>query len=320
MGTAFGTAATMGVITMAIANTMGLNPVLVGGAVVSGVFFGDRCSPISTSALLVATITHTNIFDNIKRMFRTAAVPFILSCVAYYLMGYFGSPTETHAASIDIKGLFSASFNLHWVALLPAIAIFLLSIFRVKVRMSMSISIVIAIFVCIFLQGIDIAAMPRLMFWGFYATDAELAKMLNGGGVISMVRTMAIICISSSYAGIFKGVNLLASLKGIVEALSQRITPFGGLICTSIFTSMIACNQTLAILLTHQLYDKNNNQEFAIDLENTVVLIAALIPWSIAAGVPLATVGAPASALLAACFLYIVPIYIFIVKLVKRKE
>jgi NhaC family Na+:H+ antiporter len=191
----------------------------------------------------------------------------------------------------------------------------------------MSISIVIAIFVCIFLQSIDAQALPRLMFWGFYADDANLAKMLNGGGIISMVRTMAIISISSSYAGIFKGVNLLSSIKGIVETLAQRLTPFGGLICTSIFTSMIACNQTLAVLLTHQLYDKNNTQEssqqasqFAIDLENSVVVIAALIPWSIAAGVPLASIGAPTSSLLAACFLYILPIYIFIVKLVKRTK
>ena len=52
-GTAFGTAATMGVICMTMAKAMGCNEILAGGAILSGVFFGDRCSPVSTSALLV---------------------------------------------------------------------------------------------------------------------------------------------------------------------------------------------------------------------------------------------------------------------------
>ena len=35
--------------------------------------------------------------------------------------------------------------------------------------------------------------------------------------------------------------------------MSRRITPFGALLCTAVAASMIACNQTLSILLTHQL-------------------------------------------------------------------
>ena len=82
-GTSFGTAATMGVISMTIAGTAGVNPVISGGAVISGCFFGDRCSPLSSSAILVASVTETNLFDNIRNMLRTAAVPFVLTCIIY---------------------------------------------------------------------------------------------------------------------------------------------------------------------------------------------------------------------------------------------
>ena len=71
-GTSFGTAATMGVICATMGGVMGVNVIFTGGAVLSGVFFGDRCSPVSTSALLVSELTKTNIFDNIRRM-RTEA-------------------------------------------------------------------------------------------------------------------------------------------------------------------------------------------------------------------------------------------------------
>ena len=78
-GTSFGTAATMGVICAAIGTSMGVSPLLTGGAVLSGAFFGDRCSPVSTSALLVAAVTKTDIYDNIRRMVKTAFVPFLLA-------------------------------------------------------------------------------------------------------------------------------------------------------------------------------------------------------------------------------------------------
>lgn len=71
----------MGVICMTMAKAVGCNEILAGGAILSGVFFGDRCSPVSTSALLVAELTHTNIFDNIRLMVKTTILPLILTCV-----------------------------------------------------------------------------------------------------------------------------------------------------------------------------------------------------------------------------------------------
>lgn len=34
--------------------TIGMPPAMVGGAILAGVYFGDRMSPVSTSALLVS--------------------------------------------------------------------------------------------------------------------------------------------------------------------------------------------------------------------------------------------------------------------------
>ena len=87
----------------------------------------------------------------------------------------------------------------------------------------------------------------------------------------------------------------------------------------SVFTSMISCNQTLAIILSDSLCSKleTDKKQFAIDLENSVVVIAPLIPWSIAGAVPLTSAGAPTASLLAACYLYLLPAwYLF----VRRKK
>lgn len=117
-GTAFGTAATMGVICTTIASTMQMNPVFVGGAVLSGVYFGDRCSPVSTSALLVSELTKTNIFQNIKSMFRSAAAPFLVTCMLYLTVGFL---TGGSGEILDLQALFGREFVLSPSALLPGV-------------------------------------------------------------------------------------------------------------------------------------------------------------------------------------------------------
>ena len=74
---------------------------------------------------------------------------------------------------------------------------------------------------------------------------------------------------------------------------------------------MISCNQTLAIMMAHQLSRKLNQSaaDHALDIEDSVVLVAGLVPWSIAGGVPLASMGAPLSSMALAVFLYAVPLW-----------
>lgn len=87
-GSIFGSAATIGVICMTMADSMGIPSIYTGGAILAGIFFGDRCSPVSTSALLVSELTKTDLFSNIRNMLRSALVPFALSCIIYTVLGW----------------------------------------------------------------------------------------------------------------------------------------------------------------------------------------------------------------------------------------
>ena len=92
----------------------------------------------------------------------------------------------------------------------------------------------------------------------------------------------------------------------------------------SILSATISCNQSLAIMLTNQLCHslENDRAQFASDLENTAVVTAPLIPWSIADAVPLVTVGAPTLSILTAFYLFLVPLWNLLVQnlpLIKQK-
>jgi NhaC family Na+:H+ antiporter len=160
------------------------------------------------------------------------------------------------------------------------------------------------------------------MITGYNANYQQVAVMLNGGGIFSMTRVMAIVCISSAYAGIFQTTGLLNPFKKIIIKVNNKITSYGGILLTAIITSLITCSQTLAIILTHQLnHDiEKDSQKLAIDLEDSAVVIAPLVPWSIAAAVPLTSIGASNLSILAAFFLFLLPVYKFIVCNCTKKQ
>ena len=318
-GTAFGTAATMGVICVTMSTSMGIPLLYSGGAVLAGSFFGDRCSPMSTSALLVSTVTGTDLYRNIGNMVKTSVVPFLIACGVYTFLG-FGTVADYDVS--EIQNLFAEAFVLHPAALIPAAVIILFSCFRINVKTTMSVSILCGTAVALFIQGVPLSDLFHIAVWGFKTENPEVAALLSGGGVQSMVKVFCIVCLSSCYSGMFNGTGLLEGFRGSLNRLSEKILPFGSIFLTSVITVMVSCNQTLAIMLTQQLcVDAEPDPEtMASHLENTTVVIAPLIPWSIAGAVPLATVGAPTACILTACYLYLLPVWNYLVAIRKHSK
>lgn len=282
-GSSFASAATTGVICMAIASSMGANPVLTGGAIVSGCFFGDQCSPMSSSASLVAGITNTNLLSNVSRMMRTGAVPFVCCLGLYALLGMLAAPGADASASIALSGTEALrSFVLEPVVFVPVVLVFLLCLLKVDVRWTMVASLAAAIVIEVLVQGMALPEVAHTLVYGYHAADPEVARLANGGGVLSMAELSAIVAVASTYAGLFEGTGLLAGLEQTVTSLARRTTPFVGVLATSVFTAAIACDQVLAIMLVRQLCDgcEGASSALALDMESSVTLIPALIPWS----------------------------------------
>ena len=313
-GTAFGTAATMGCICMTVGKAMGADVLVTGGAILSGSFFGDRCSPVSTSALLVSELTKTNLYKNIKNMMKTALVPLAVSVAIFTSLGFI---TSGNASGIlpDVSGLFGATFRLEAVTLLPAAVILIMSLARLNVKITMSASIVVAAVICVLVQDVPISQLFPISIFGYETANTEIASMINGGGIVSMLRAAAIVSISSCYSGIFRKTGLLEYVGRIISRIGERLSPFAAVVITAIISSCVACNQTLAIMLTNQLcsHHEKDKVRFAIYLENSAVVIAPLIPWSIAGSVPLTSSGSPSLSVLTAFYLYLVPMWSLII-------
>ena len=307
IGTSLGTAATMGVICASIGKTMGVNPYYVGGAVLSGIYFGDRCSPMSTSALLIAELTKTNLYTNIKLMIKTSIIPFIVTCLFYLLLGFKSTVSNI---SVDVTEIFKQNYNLNIIVIIPAILIVILSILKINVKKTMLVSIVISFIIAIFIQRDSIVALINYCIFGYHHPNERLNLMMKGGGILSMVNVSLIVGISSSYSGIFKETKMLVSLKKYLKDFSKKTSSYFVIFLSSIISGTIACNQSLGTILTNELCGELvEKQKMAIILENTIILLVGLIPWNIAMGVPLKTIGIGITSGIYAFYLYFLPLW-----------
>lgn len=307
IGTSLGTAATMGVICFSIGKTMGINPYYIGGAVLSGIYFGDRCSPMSTSALLISELTKTNLYTNIKMMIKTSIIPFIVTCVFYLFLGF---KSTISFVSLDVTEVFKQNYNLNIVVIIPAILIIILSALKINVKKTMLVSIVISFFISIFIQKESVLSIINYCTYGYHHSNEKLNLMMKGGGIVSMINVSLIVGISSSYSGIFKETKLLVSLKEHLKVFAKKTSNYFVIFLSSIISGAIACNQSLGIILTNELSEEIvDKRERAIILENTVVLLVGLIPWNIAMDVPLKTIGVGFMSGLFAFYLYFLPLW-----------
>ena len=318
IGTSLGTAATMGVICVSIGKAMGINPYYLGGAVLSGIYFGDRCSPMSTSALLITELTKTDLYKNIKLMLKTSIIPFITSCLFYLFLGL---KSSTSPVSIDATNIFKENYNLNIVVIVPAILIIILSLFKVNVKKTMLVSIVISFIIAMFFQKESVTSLVNYCVYGFHHSNEKLNLMMKGGGILSMLNVGLIVAISSSYSGIFKETKMLVLMKKYLKEFSKKTSNYFVIFLSSIISGVIACNQSLGIILTYELCEElEDKQNMAIILENTIVLLAGLIPWNIAMAVPLKTIDIGLMSGLFAFYLYFLPLWNLFLGIIKEKR
>ena len=313
IGTSFGTAASIGVVMMTLCRMSGADPILTAGAVMSGIFFGDRASPASSCAHLNAYLTGTEIYKNVKFMLKDCIPALLITIGAYAVLSVLNplQSVDTHI----LDGLRN-EYRLSFILLLPALIILAAPLVRINIKAAMGISILCASLIAIFYQKMSFPELLKTLILG-YEAKGELGTLLNGGGVQSMAHGCLMILISATYSGIFNGTNLLSGTEAFLDRMTARLSLFQITALTGIPLIMFSCNQTLALMLhvplIRPLYQKNgmSKEQMMLHLANTTVLFSALVPWCLACSMPLEMLGVSPVCILLAFFLYLPAIVTF---------
>ena len=294
MGTSFGTVGTLGVALMVMARSGGGDVDPVAGAIIAGAFVGDRCSPMSSSAHLVASITHTSLYNNLRNMVRSSLWPLLLSLGLYACLAIF---YPVQLTDNTLTTALPAAFDLSVTTFLPAVAIVLLALLRIDVKLSMLVSIGLAVASAHHLQHYSLVEIVQFTLFGYHLDDATpLSTILLGGGLLPMAKATLIVLLSTAFAGIFAGSRVLGCLDSWLNRMQTRRQLGGATVAIATLTNLFGCTQTIAILLTRQIMQPHyraywqsepiSDQQLALALEDTAVVIAPIIPWNIAGLIP----------------------------------
>ena len=313
-GSCFGVVGTAGVILMTIARGSGASLPVTAGAIMSGIYFGERLSPASSSSALTAAVAHVSQREFQLRMWRDTAVPLLASLALY---GGLSVLYPIRGVDPQILSALEEGFVLTWPAALPAAALLLLPWLKVSTVVSISVSCVLAAGCAIFLQGLPAEELLHACVLGYRPALETLSELMAGGGLISMVSVVLIVILSCAYSGMFNGTGLLAPVTGRVGALVERFGLFTAHIAVSLGCCALFCNQTVGIVMSAQLmgeeYRDRPPLELAANIGNSVINLAGLVPWAIAASVPLTTMEVSAAALPLSFYLYLVPLWCWFV-------
>lgn len=311
-GSSFGVAGTAGVILMTIARSGGASPAVTAGAIMSGIYFGERLSPASSSAALVSAVAGVDQRAFQMRMWRTTPVPFLAALALYGALSVLYPIRQVDAG---IVAALEEGFSLTWPVILPAAALLILPWAKLSAMASIAVSCVLSAGCALFVQRLPPAELLRACVLGYRPALPELAELMRGGGLISMVSVCLIVVLSCAYSGMFNGTGLLAPVTDRVGRLTDRAGLFGAHIAVSFGCCALFCNQTVGIVMSGQLMEGEYRKrdlpamDLAENIGNSVVNLAGLVPWAIAATVPLTTMEVSAAVLPLSFYLYLLPLW-----------
>lgn len=287
LGSVNGTITTMGVVLISLARANGADLLISTGAILSGSIFGDRISPVSSSAVLVGNLTQTKLIENRKAMARTTIVPTLVSAIIFLLLSLFGSKNEV---DINLLRDLKSQLNFSLICILPALIIFILAAFKLSTRKLLLASCAVSLIIAIAYQGFSAKDFVVSLIKGVQvpAKTEAVARVVNGGGLFSMLSTIVNVIISAIYFGIFEQTEFLKPLEKIAKNLEENFGYYPVFVLMAFIFSIIFCTQSIVVILLAQMYGQKltaDRQSFMLDLENVPILIPSLIPWNMAANV-----------------------------------
>ncbi len=292
-GTSYGTVGTIGVAFIGIAHGLNIPLAQAAGAIVAGAYFGDKISPFSDTTNLAPIAARSNLFDHIKHMLWTTTPAWLLGLIVYFLLGIF-SPTGGNVSMEKtdlIMRVIHTNFKFHWVLLLPPAITLYAAIRKKPVIPGMLFAAFVAVWLAIFMQGVDLQTAVKSMVTGYEAKTGEtlVDTLLTRGGMVGMMHVTLIAFCAFAFGGIIQKAGMLDVL---LERLLRVANTTGKLIASTVASGIATASMTgssfLSILIPGELfapaYKKNNlaAKNLSRTTEDSGTVIVPLIPWSIA--------------------------------------
>jgi NhaC family Na+:H+ antiporter len=315
-GSSWSTSATVGIALIGIGDTMGINPGMTAGAVISGAYFGDKISPLSDTTNLASAMAGAGLFDHIKYMLFTTIPSILIAFIIFIILGFSISSSGTPDITDKLSAIDQAFHITPWLFLVPALVIYM--IFRKTEPL-------IALLAGALLGGVaaiifqpelvtKVAGATILDFNTAYkgvmtalttkiqieTSNAALNDLFSAKGMEGMMGTIWLILCAMVFGGVM---DAIGALSRISQALLNMFHTVFGLFASTVLSclaiNVTASDQYLAIVIPGKMYkkafeDKNLHPvNLSRTLEDTGTVTSVLIPWNTCGAYNAGVLGVP---------------------------
>ncbi len=289
-GTSWGTMGTVGVALIGVSEGLGIPVPYAAGAIVVGAIFGDKLSPLSDTTIMAPYVSGVDIIEHIKSMLYTTVPCLILSLILYAVLGM-----KFHGGSIGsenytlILSTLEEHFNLNPILLLPPLVVLVLIFMRKPTIPVFGIGIALAAVLAIAVQGKGIKEILTAMTSGLgISTGVALVdSMINRGGLLSMMPSVALIIGAAVFSSALKTTNVFQMFLNSIE---KYATGRKSLLVFSYLLHLVLASFTGVYLVTFSIvgpilapmFDKYDlhRKNLSRMLEDTGTAFSPIVPWS----------------------------------------
>lgn len=324
-GSSWTTIATIGIALLAIGEVLGFPTGLIGGAIISGAYFGDKMSPLSDTTNLAPAMAGTDLFTHIRYMMYTTIPSFIITLIIFLIVGFTHDSNTTQNIDELLQAI-TNKFNINgWLFLVPLLVIMLIIkkipaipalltgallggffaiIFQPEIVISIanteSLNIKSAYIAIINAMGSDIAV----------STDNDMInKLLSTSGMAGMLNTIWLIICAMIFGGTIEATGLL---RRVAEPIIKYAENTGSLITTTagtcIFFNITASDQYLSIVVPGRMFAEAYKKKglaaenLSRTLEDSGTVTSVLVPWNTCGATQSAVLGVATLIYLPYCF------------------
>jgi len=312
IGSSWTVVGTIGIGFMGIAANMGLNPAIAAGAIISGAYFGDTCSPLSDSANLAAAASGVDLYPHLRETLLTSSMAVAISLAIFFMLGQPGD-FDASAKIEGIKGAFHISL---WL-FLPLAVVVGLAAFKVTPFTSIFLGAIAGGLLAAILEPGRVTAfadpggeLPRVVallkgVWlalasGYKSSSgiASLDMLASRGGMDSMLNTIWLIITALAFGGVVEKAGVLDRLiTPIIEKAKSNGALVASLVSSIIATNIITADQYIAIVLPGRMFKTAFARRglapavLSRSVAGSATPTSSLIPWNSCGAYMAATLG-----------------------------
>ncbi|MGI9277367.1 MAG: Na+/H+ antiporter NhaC [Endozoicomonas sp.] len=288
-GTSWGAAGTAGIAMMGIGQGLGVPAPVTAGAILSGVYFGDKLSPLSDSVILASSMSEVEIVDHIKGMLPISLSAYILTAIAFTIYGFQFGGNADMAQVQAVMAAMETHFSISPMAFIPVVAVlFLLSRKMPSYPVIMFGAALGMLWAILFQDRTPVEALGSL--WAPLSVEsgnAFIDNILNRGGMVNMLGSVAVIIFGLGFGGLLDKVGILET---VAKQYENKITNEGNLtaytVVTAFFANVFGSAMYVSLILTPKImsgsYDRMgvDRRMLSRSAEFGGTLTSGMVPWS----------------------------------------